>query len=64
MGIYEWRTVPEAAVDSDPRRSCGGFLASPAGAQLITFSKQDMVDYSSQNPFDRFPDAEPESRTP
>jgi len=36
------------------------FLATePARGQLITFSKQDIVDYSPQNPFDRFPDGRP-----
>ncbi|HVH70929.1 MAG TPA: dimethylmenaquinone methyltransferase [Candidatus Dormibacteraeota bacterium] len=35
------------------------FLASTAQAQLITFSKQDLVDYTSKNPFDRFPDGRP-----
>ena len=29
---------------------------SPASAQLFTFPKQDLVDYTAQNPFDRFPD--------
>jgi 4-hydroxy-4-methyl-2-oxoglutarate aldolase len=28
-------------------------------AQLITFSKQDLSDYTAQNPFDRFPDGRP-----
>lgn len=31
----------------------------PASAQLITFSKQDLIDYTAQNPFDRFPDGRP-----
>jgi 4-hydroxy-4-methyl-2-oxoglutarate aldolase len=34
-------------------------LAPPAKAQLIVFSKQDLVDYTPQNPFDRFPDGRP-----
>lgn len=35
-------------------------LASrPARAQLITFSKQDLTDFTAQNPFDRFPDGRP-----
>jgi 4-hydroxy-4-methyl-2-oxoglutarate aldolase len=34
-------------------------LAFPANAQLIIFSKQDLVDYTPQNPFDRFPDGRP-----
>ena len=33
--------------------------AGPARAQLVTFSKQDLVDYSAQNPFERFPDGRP-----
>lgn len=28
-------------------------------AQLITFSKQDLTDYTAQNPFERFPDGRP-----
>jgi len=28
-------------------------------AQLITFSKQDLTDFTAQNPFDRFPDGRP-----
>lgn len=32
---------------------------STATAQLITFSKQELIDYTSQNPFDRFPDGRP-----
>jgi 4-hydroxy-4-methyl-2-oxoglutarate aldolase len=30
-----------------------------ASAQLISFSKQDLIDYTSQNPFDRLPDGRP-----
>jgi 4-hydroxy-4-methyl-2-oxoglutarate aldolase len=30
-----------------------------AHAQLLTFSRQDMLDYTAQNPFDRFPDGRP-----
>src|SRR5882672_2791163 len=32
---------------------------STAHAQLITFSNQDLVDYTAQNPFGRFPDGRP-----
>jgi 4-hydroxy-4-methyl-2-oxoglutarate aldolase len=32
---------------------------SPLRAQLNTFSKQDLTDYTAQNPFDRFPDGRP-----
>jgi 4-hydroxy-4-methyl-2-oxoglutarate aldolase len=28
-------------------------------AQLVTFSKQDLIDYTAQNPFDRLPDGRP-----
>jgi regulator of RNase E activity RraA len=28
-------------------------------AQLMTFSKQDLIDYTAANPFDRFPDGRP-----
>lgn len=30
-----------------------------ANAQLISFSKQDLIDYTSSNPFDRLPDGRP-----
>src|SRR5271169_2032039 len=32
---------------------------SPASAQLFIFPKQDLVDYTAQNPFDRLPDGRP-----
>jgi 4-hydroxy-4-methyl-2-oxoglutarate aldolase len=31
----------------------------PAAAQLLTFSKQDVIDYTPDNPFDRLPDGRP-----
>jgi 4-hydroxy-4-methyl-2-oxoglutarate aldolase len=31
----------------------------PANAQLVTFSKQDLIDYTAQNPFDRLADGRP-----
>jgi 4-hydroxy-4-methyl-2-oxoglutarate aldolase len=34
-------------------------LPTSAPAQLIAFSKQDLIDYTSQNPFDRLPDGRP-----
>ena len=39
----------------------GGALIFPAAirAQLITFSKQDLVDYTANEPFERFPDGRP-----
>jgi 4-hydroxy-4-methyl-2-oxoglutarate aldolase len=33
--------------------------AGPARSQLVTFSKQDLVDYSAPSPFERFPDGRP-----
>lgn len=33
--------------------------AGPARSQLVTFSKQDLIDYSAQSPFERFPDGRP-----
>lgn len=35
------------------------FCCSTCSAQLFTFSKQDMLDYTAQNPFARFPDGRP-----
>jgi 4-hydroxy-4-methyl-2-oxoglutarate aldolase len=34
-------------------------LAQATSAQLINFSKQDLIDYTAQNPFDRLPDGRP-----
>src|SRR6185295_20171108 len=34
-------------------------FAPTACAQLITFSNQDLLDYTAQNPFGRFPDGRP-----
>jgi len=34
-------------------------LVQAASAQLINFSKQDLIDYTAQNPFDRLPDGRP-----
>lgn len=36
-----------------------GIFVSQARAQMFSFSKQDLVDYTPQNPFDRFPDGRP-----
>src|SRR5215475_43790 len=36
-----------------------GVLAAPVEAQLMTFSKQQLIDYTAQNPFDRLPDGRP-----
>jgi 4-hydroxy-4-methyl-2-oxoglutarate aldolase len=35
------------------------FAPSACPAQLLTFSKQDLIDYTAQNPFDRLPDGRP-----
>jgi len=35
------------------------FLTAPADAQLQSFSKQELIDYTAQNPFDRLPDGRP-----
>ena len=34
-------------------------LAAPAEAQLQSFHKQELIDYTEQNPFDRLPDGRP-----
>lgn len=39
--------------------ACMYAFSSPAGAQLITFSKQDLIDYTEKNPFERLPDGRP-----
>ena len=39
---------------------CASLLAPvPAAAQLFQFSKQDLIDYTANNPFDRMPDGRP-----
>jgi 4-hydroxy-4-methyl-2-oxoglutarate aldolase len=35
------------------------FYANTASAQLFTFSKQELIDYTAQNPFERLPDGRP-----
>jgi len=35
------------------------FASHSAQAQLLSFSKQDLMDYTGQEPFDRFPDGRP-----
>ncbi len=35
------------------------FFGSIANAQLFTFSKQEIIDYTAKNPFDRLPDGRP-----
>src|SRR5215469_6557247 len=35
------------------------FLAAPAEAQLQSFPKQELIDYTAQNPFGRLPDGRP-----
>jgi regulator of RNase E activity RraA len=35
------------------------FASAPVSAQLFTFPKQDLVDYTAQSPFDRLPDGRP-----
>ena len=34
-------------------------FATAAHAQLLTFSRQELIDYTAQNPFDRLPDGRP-----
>lgn len=39
---------------------CGlAWMAPPVKGQLYQFSRQDLVDYTAQNPFDRLPDGRP-----
>ncbi len=52
-GFARIRFVLTAAV------SMALFFPAFAAAQLVTFSKQNLVDYTSANPFDRFPDGRP-----
>jgi regulator of RNase E activity RraA len=38
---------------------CTLLLPAPGKAQLLTFSRQELIDYTAQNPFDRLPDGRP-----
>jgi regulator of RNase E activity RraA len=38
---------------------CAFLVPATVDAQLITFSKQDLVDYTAKQPFERFPDGRP-----
>jgi len=38
---------------------CAFLVPAVVDAQLITFSKQDLVDYTAKQPFERFPDGRP-----
>jgi hypothetical protein len=35
------------------------WIAAPAGAQVFSLSKEQMVQYTAHNPFERFPDGRP-----
>jgi 4-hydroxy-4-methyl-2-oxoglutarate aldolase len=63
MHIHRFRnSVRRTAVSASLALAfCAAILLTPAPlrAQLNTFSKQDLTDYTAQNPFDRFPDGRP-----
>jgi 4-hydroxy-4-methyl-2-oxoglutarate aldolase len=63
MHIRQFRnSVRRTAVSTSSALAfCAAILLTPAPlrAQLSTFSKQDLTDYTAQNPFDRFPDGRP-----
>ena len=44
------------------RRSLGGAVLTPvlADAQLFTLTKEQLIDFTAQNPFERFADGRPE----
>ena len=35
-------------------------FSTTASAQVFSFPKQELIDYTAQNPFDRLPDGRPE----
>jgi 4-hydroxy-4-methyl-2-oxoglutarate aldolase len=37
----------------------GALIAPPVGAQINTLTKEQMIEYTAQNPFERFPDGRP-----
>jgi len=52
------RLIPTATILS--LSACGMLLLTPVSrAQMITFSNQDLLDYTSKNPFGRLPDGRP-----
>src|SRR5437870_6767441 len=58
-----WSTTSPRSKRSIHALLCGcaiAFLAPGSiRAQLLTFSKQELMDYTAQEPFDRFPDGRP-----
>jgi len=63
MRIHQLRNpIRRAAISTTSALAfCAAIFLTPAPlrAQLNTFSKQDLNDYTAQNPFDRFPDGRP-----
>jgi regulator of RNase E activity RraA len=39
--------------------ACLAALVAPAPAQVFTFTKEELIEYTAPNPFDRFPDGRP-----
>lgn len=52
MALHSLRSVTLAAVITS-------YLCGSASAQLFSFTKEDLIEYTAQNPFDRFPDGRP-----
>src|SRR5712692_6323341 len=51
--------VPLSIVSMVCGLALSAILSPAASAQLLTFSKQELIDYTAQNPFDRLPDGRP-----
>ena len=47
--------------EPEPRPSIALLLPALAPGQLVSFSKQQLIDYTAQNPFDRLPDGRPDT---
>jgi len=51
--------VPPSIVSIVCGLALSAILSPAASAQLLTFSKQELIDYTAQNPFGRLPDGRP-----
>jgi 4-hydroxy-4-methyl-2-oxoglutarate aldolase len=56
-----WKAVVRTRLEFFAKAACCGCLlaGSWAQAQLFTFPKQDLIDYTAKSPFDRLPDGRP-----
>ncbi|HYM12384.1 MAG TPA: dimethylmenaquinone methyltransferase [Bryobacterales bacterium] len=58
MKFLTWRFL-QAVLWRSAAVCVGAALCLPARGQIFSFSREEMIEYTSQNPFDRFPDGRP-----